>query len=60
VSAAALMPDPELQADLARHALAGFNMLLAHVPPATALPSEQIGAIVRLISQAGEAGLAEA
>lgn len=55
--AAAAEAEAELQAALARHALSGFDALLAFVPPDTPLPSHQVGAIVRLIKQAEDAGL---
>jgi hypothetical protein len=48
--------DAELQAALARHGLAGFSRLLGYVPPGEALPAEEVGALVRLIGDAEEAG----
>ena len=55
-----LADDPELQGTLARDALGGFEPLRFLEPPNTPLPSQLVGAIVRLIVQAEEAGLAVA
>lgn len=50
--------DPELQAALAHHALAGLDRLLTACPAGERLESEEIGAIVRLIVQAEDVGAA--
>lgn len=48
--------DPELQAALARHGLKALDRLLTGQAPGNDLPADQIGALVRLINQAAEAG----
>jgi len=50
--------DPELQAGLARDALAGLDRLLKHIPRGEALPAEEVGALVRLVVQAEHMGRA--
>lgn len=47
------IPDPELQRELAALALAGLDGLLSGLPPASSIAAAEIGAIVRLIVQAG-------
>lgn len=49
-------PDPELQPQLARDAIAGLDRLLSLSPPQERLLARHLGALVRLIRQAGEAG----
>jgi hypothetical protein len=46
--------DPELQAALAREALAALDQLLAAQPSGETILCTRVGAIVRLIHQANE------
>lgn len=49
-------PDPALQPHLARQALAGLDTLLTGQRRGESIPTDQVGAIVRLIVQAGGKG----
>jgi hypothetical protein len=53
-------PDPELQALLARDGLAALDRLLAGQRPGESIECREVGALVRLISQAGRVGDVEA
>ncbi len=57
--AAASARDPELQRALAYEALCGLDHLLTGQPAGDSIPTAQIAALVRLITQAAREGQAE-